>query len=133
MDRIQNKDHRKGTYEINKILLYEILKKSFHCLVCMTRYMQKKMDMMDQLVVIRVNCKKKLFCQAYCFNFQSNQDSFHVKLVFRLLAWHIKFEKHRALKEKISELMSLAWYPKRWWNICMSEDETKEIKLIFTE
>ena len=34
---------------------------------------------------------KKLFCQKYCFNFQSNQESFFVK--------HIKFEKRKALKK----------------------------------
>ena len=44
------------------------------------------MDVMDYLLVIRVNYKKKNsflnyylekpFCQANCFNFQSNQDNF---------------------------------------------------------
>ena len=29
--------------------------------------------------------------------------------------------------------MLIAWYPRRWWNFFMSEDEKKEIKLIFTE
>ena len=34
----------------------------------------------------------------------------------------------------ISEkLMPRAWYPKRWWNFCMSEDEEKEIEPIFTK
>ena len=42
-----------------------------------------------------VTILKKLFCQAYYFNFQSNQDSFFV----RLLAWHIKFRKRKALKK----------------------------------
>ena len=28
--------------------------------------------------------------------------------------------------------MPIAWHPKRWWNFCMSEDEKKEIKQIFT-
>ena len=71
-----------------------------------------------------------LFCQANCFNFQSNQDSFFV----RLLAWHIKFEKCKHLKKKISEeLMPIAWHPERWWNFCMSEDEKKEIEPNFTE
>ena len=46
----------------------------------------------------------------------------------RLLAWHIKFEKRKALKD-----LPIAWYPKRWWNICMSEDEKKDIEPIFTE
>ena len=33
---------------------------------------------------------------------------------FRLLAWHIKFEKPKAFKKDINEgLMLVAWYPKR--------------------
>ena len=38
-----------------------------------------------------VTIKKKLFCQEYYFNFQSNQDSFFVK--------HSEFEKREALKK----------------------------------
>ena len=49
------------------------------------------------------------------------------------LAWHIKFEKRKALKKINEELMGKAWHPKRWWNLCMSEDEKKEIEPIFTE
>ena len=37
INRIQSKDHRTGTYEINKISL----------LVLMTKYISKAMDMMD--------------------------------------------------------------------------------------
>ena len=71
----------------------------------MTKYIFKTMDMTDKLLDIRVNYKqktkkngylnnysKKFFCQAYCFNFQSNQASFFVR--------HIKFEKRKALKKK---------------------------------
>lgn len=29
--------------------------------------------------------------------------------------------------------MPVVWDPKRWWNLCQSEDENKEIKPIFTE
>ena len=29
--------------------------------------------------------------------------------------------------------MPIARHPKRWWNICMSEDEKREIEPIFTE
>ena len=48
-------------------------------------------------------------------------------IILRLLAWHIKFEKCKALKKKVSEeLMPIAWHPKRWWNFCISEDEKKE-------
>ena len=46
----------------------------------------------------------------------------------RLFAWHIKFEKRKALKIQLNEeLMSIAWHPKRWWNFCLLEDEKKEI------
>ena len=32
----------------------------------------------------------------------------------RILAWHIKFEKRKALKKRISEkLMPVAWHPKK--------------------
>ena len=30
------------------------------------------------------------------------------------------------------ELMSIVWHPKRLQNVCMSEDEKKEIEPIFT-
>ena len=29
--------------------------------------------------------------------------------------------------------MPVAWYPKRWWNFCMSEDKKREIEPNFTE
>ena len=29
--------------------------------------------------------------------------------------------------------MPVAWYPKQWWDRCMSEDEEKETDPIFTE
>ena len=29
--------------------------------------------------------------------------------------------------------MPVAWYPDRWWNWCMSEDEKKEIDPMFIE
>ena len=41
------------------------------------------------------NYSEKLFCRANCFNFESNQDNVFVK--------HIKFEKLKELKKKISE------------------------------
>ena len=73
---------------------------------------------------------EQLFRQGNCFTFQSNQDSFFV----RLLVWHIKFEKRKELKKNISEeLMPIAWQTKKWWDFCMSEDEKKEIEPIFTE
>ena len=52
----------------------------------------------------------------------------------RLLAWYIKFEKRKAHKKKLNkELMLIAWHPRRWWNLCMLEDERKEIEPIFTK
>ena len=46
-----------------------------------------------------------------------------------LLAWHIKFEKRKALKKELNEeLMLVAWHPRRWWNFCMSEDEEEKKK-----
>ena len=50
----------------------------------------------------------------------------------RLLAWHTKFKKRKELKKELSnELMSVAWHPKRWSDWSVSEDEKKEIDLIF--
>ena len=35
-------------------------------------------------------------------------------ILIRLLAWHIKFEKRKALNKKImDEFMPIAWHPKR--------------------
>ena len=89
------------------------------------------MNMIDWLFVIRANYKKNFnnnFCQVYCFNFQFNQDSRLLKHIVRVLGWHIKFEKCKALTKKISEeLMPIAWHPKRWRNFCMPEDEKKKI------
>ena len=51
---------------------------------------------------------------------------------FWLSTLNLKNAKH--LKKKVSEeLMPIAWHPKRWWKFCMSEEEKKEIKPIFTE
>ena len=49
---------------------------------------------------------KKLFCQVYCFNFQSNLEAFltpqnFVRLL--VLASHIEFENCKALQKKFSE------------------------------
>ena len=52
----------------------------------------------------------------------------------RLLSWYNKFEKSKALKKYVSkELMAVAWHVTRWWNWSLSEDEQKEIELIFTD
>ena len=69
-------------------------------------------------------------------NFVNNfdVDDLDVFILIRLLAWHSKFKKRKSLKEKISKkIMPIAWYCRRWWNFCMSEDEKKEIEPIFTK
>ena len=87
MDRINSKDYRKGTYEIKKLSLSCFDDKI---------YIQNN----GYINIYLNNYLKKLFCQPYCFHFQPNQDSFLVKHFARLLAWHIKFEKHKALKKR---------------------------------
>ena len=55
-------------------------------------------------------------------------------IILIILAWHIKFDKRKELKKKISEgLMPVAWHPKRWWDWCVSKDEKKEKDQIFIE
>ena len=63
-----------------------------------------------------------------------DEDDPDTIIFIRLLASHIKLEKHIELKKMISEeLMPVAWYSKRWWNSCISEDDKKEIKPILTK
>ena len=63
-----------------------------------------------------------------------DEDDPDTIILIRLLTWHIKFEKRKALKKEINEeLMPTARHPNRWWNFCVSEDEKKEIEPIFTE
>ena len=58
----------------------------------------------------------------------NDNDDPETILHIKLLAWHIKFEKLKSLKKKISEeLMLVVWHPHRWWNQCKSDDEEKEI------
>ena len=62
-------------------------------------------------------------------NTNYNEDDAETFIHIKLLAWHIKFEKHKAYKKALNdELMSVAWHPKRWWKVCLSEDEEKEIE-----
>ena len=57
-----------------------------------------------------------------------------ILILIRLLAWHSKFKKHKALKKKISEeLIPIVWHPKRCWNFRILEDKKKETGLKFTE
>ena len=150
MNRIQSKNHRIGTYEIKKISLSYFDDKN----------VSKTMDMRDQLLDIIANYKKEvilittekrffvkhivliffqskqLFCQAYCFNFQTNQDSFFcqcIKILSDFWLGIVNLKNARHLKKISEDLMSIACFPKRWCNFCMSEDEKKEIEPIFTE
>ena len=74
----------------------------------MIKYTFKTM-VVDQLLVIRVNCKKnsylnnyleKLFLRAYCFLSSVGQLFYIGKNIVRLLAWHIYFRKREALKKR---------------------------------
>ena len=63
-----------------------------------------------------------------------DEDDTDTLFLVRLLVWHIKFEKCKTLKKKISEkLTPIAWHPRRWWNFRLSEDKKKEIEPILTE
>ena len=44
----------------------------------------------------------------------NNQHYPDTIITIRLLAWHIKFEKHTKHLKISKELMPIAWYPKRW-------------------
>ena len=70
-----------------------------------------------------------------CINLDDNnfdEDDPDIIIHVRLLAWHTKFEKGKALKKDISEeLMPAALHSNRWWDWCMVEDEKKEIDPIF--
>ena len=78
MNRIQSKDHRIGTFEINKISLS-----------CFDNKIYIQSNGCDGLALGCLNnYSEKLFCQACCFNFFSSQNSFFVKqfvLIFSLL------------------------------------------------
>ena len=57
-----------------------------------------------------------------------DEDDPDTIILVRLLAWHIKFEKRKELKKKISEELM----PVAWWNFYMPENEKKEIEPILT-
>ena len=59
-------------------------------------------------------------------NFDNNfdEDDLDTIILVRLLAWHIKFEKCKALKKTISEeLMPMAW---KWWNFLCQKIRKKK-------
>ena len=79
-------------------------------------------------VVFSCNEMGILNIDIYNINLDNNSDEDDPDTItlIRLLAGHINFEKHKALKKKVSEeLMPIARHPKRWWNFCMSEDENQ--------
>ena len=72
-----------------------------------------------------------------CINLDDNnfeEDDPDTIIHVRLLAWHTKFEKRKALKKELNEeLMPAAWHPNRRWDWCISEDEKREIDPMFIE
>ena len=55
-----------------------------------------------------------------------DEDEPDTTILIRLLGWHIKFEKCKALNKELNEeLMEIVWHPKTSWNFCMLEDERK--------
>ena len=72
-----------------------------------------------------------------CINLDDNnfdEDDPDTIILIKLVTWHIKFEKLKALKKDISEeLMTVTWHLNRWWDWCVSEDEKKEIDPTFIE
>ena len=61
-----------------------------------------------------------------------DEDDSDTIILIRLLARHIKFEKHKEFKKVLSEeLQPKAWHPSRRWDWYMSEDEKKEIDKMF--
>ena len=88
MNRIQRKNHKIGTYEINEI--------SWSCFYdkIYIQSMWKISSLLLELIIKSSylnNYLKKIFCQANCFNFFCSQSSFFIK--------HTKFEKHKAPKK----------------------------------
>ena len=64
-----------------------------------------------------------------------------MKMVLKLLImadiWlsilNLKNVEHLQKKDLNEESTLIAWHPRRWWNLCMSEDNKKDLEPIFTE
>ena len=55
-----------------------------------------------------------------------DEDDPDTNILIKHLAWHIKFEKHKAFKNELNEeLMPIAWHPEKWWKVYMLKDEKK--------
>ena len=53
-------------------------------------------------------------------NTNYDEDDSETIIHIRLLAWLIKFEKRKAIKEELNEeVMLIAWHPWTWWSFCM--------------
>ena len=66
-----------------------------------------------------INCNEMgiLNIDLNCINLDDNdfdEDGPDIIILIRRLAWHIKFEKRKALKKELSEeLMPESWHPNR--------------------
>ena len=50
----------------------------------------------------------------------------------KLTEWYDGYKKQKAQKALIKDkLMPITWYPSRWWNWCVPEDEKKETEIFF--
>ena len=97
---------------------------------------------MKILVMSHVVVMKWILCKWISVNLNNinlddtnyEEDDPDTIILIRFWAWYVKFEKRKALKEKIKEeLMTIGWHPKRWWNFSVPEDEKKEIDPIIIE
>ena len=70
-------------------------------------------------VVFSCNEMVSLNLDLNCINLDANnfdEDDYDTIISVRLLAWHAKFEKCKALKKDISEeLVPVVWHPNRLW------------------
>ena len=80
---------------------------------------------MKTLVMSHIVVLKWILCKWITVNLNNinlddtnyEEDDPDTIILIRFLAWYVKFEKCKALKEKIKEeLMATGWHPKRWWN-----------------
>ena len=50
----------------------------------------------------------------------------------KLIEWFDGYQKRKAQKAKIKEELSpIVWYPSKWWDWCISEDEKKEAEKLW--
>ena len=79
-------------------------------------FLQKNADISK---IKRVLVLKDIFSETKYVSVLNVDNNFdeqdpNATILIRFLAWHLKFEKRKALKKKISEeLRPIAWHPKR--------------------